>query len=138
MRLSEAIRLGAMLNHQEHWYLKNDLNGGTCAFGAVAEAFGVDPAAEEFVFAALRTKYPWLLNDARCPACHAIVGAWRRFRHEEVDVEDVVIHLNDDHRWSRERIAFWVETVELAPSVDAVDPHVADTGKPSTRDKVYS
>lgn len=112
MRLSDAIRLGAMWSPQGYLELAAK-DGGTCALGAAALAMGVDPAAHEAMrYAVLEVRWPVLDDPARCPACSRLKSAWRRFRQEEVYVEDVIIHLNDDHKWSRERIAQWVEAIE--------------------------
>lgn len=124
MKLSEAIRLGSLLKPQCEGALWKD--GQSCALGAACDAVGV-PDEEDYDIAihALRMEYPALDAEAQCPACSFIAGIWRRWREKEYDVEDVIIHLNDDHLWKRERIAAWValrEPVEVAASVGAVVP----------------
>ena len=108
MKLSEQIRLGAMLKPQAFGMLRRpvdwppvlgDVLGlrateGTCAYGAAMDA-GYVGAAIDYVAAA-------------CPVrghdyCTHVVRPY---------VMSVVMHLNDHHRWTREAIADWVETIE--------------------------
>lgn len=104
MKLSEAIREGAKLRPQAFGeYLKA---GGTCALGAAYEALCV---AED---RPVRTWFsegihPWetlllALMDGPCPACGYL------------HYENQIVHLNDTHKWTRERIADWVATQEPA------------------------
>jgi len=117
MKLSEAIRLGAMLAPQGFEDFVKDLAGVrvTCALGAAAEAIGsLNSAAlpgflvlPTLVSAALEAVFGEILNvpRRRCPvkACRV-----RRV------TANVIVHLNDDHRWTREQIAEWVDTLERA------------------------
>lgn len=139
MRLSEAILLGAMSSPQSFGDFM-DKDGQTCALGAAALAMGVDPAQSVSMrWAVLNTRYSLLEENAKCPACSLVSGWWRRFRNEESDVEDVIVHLNDDHYWTRERIANWLVTIERAHPltlftetpqvVVAVDPQVGISSK---------
>jgi hypothetical protein len=93
MKLSEAIRLGALLHPQLFgaFNLIERETGHilrTCAIGA-ASAAGYDTTR--------------LGNSSvtQCPACQLRGG-----------VAGIIAHLNDDHRWTRERIADWVEMCE--------------------------
>lgn len=113
LRLSEAIRLGAMLRPQGFGHLFS--HGKSCALGAAKEAIGMKgkrgkstawKMGQTFDFPAY---WPWLrmavthpVKEYQCgPDCrHASDAFW------------VVMHLNDHLRWSRERIADWVESVE--------------------------
>jgi hypothetical protein len=111
MRLSEAIRLGAMLKPQE---FTGAVNGkGTCALLAATEACGMElfriPMSTDYLppYVDLALRYPFLRNVAACPETYC---------HRAVYVKDVmgtIWHLNDSHRWTRERIADWVEQIEL-------------------------
>lgn len=101
MRLSEAIRLGAMLKPQafDSWGSDHD----SCAIGAAHDAIGIKRTAA-------RSTTPWfdLYNTTvLCPA-----GCNRRQRV----LINAVTHLNDEHRWTREQIADWVEGIERAQS----------------------
>jgi hypothetical protein len=107
MRLSEAIRLGAMLKPQYF----GDFYGPeqtTCALGAAGDAIGTVFIDQEDVAA----EWPWTQGDfVRCPG-ELECG-------ECGNVLNTIPHLNDDHRWTRERIADWVARHEPA-SVAAV------------------
>ena len=99
LRLSEAIRLGAMLKPQVFGILRDGI--GTCALGAALEACGIVANHLnnlEYVI----NRWPW--TDAKfhnCPGC----GYWGY-------PSAVITHLNDAHHWTREQIADWVETIE--------------------------
>lgn len=108
--MSEAIRAGALLRPQAFGHLfkyawkENDLEIQSCAIGAAAEAVSGRRAnsggTEAYNF--LSRLYPYLRDKCACPeACS-----------ESEEVQDIIIHLNDDHLMSRERIADWVEKYE--------------------------
>src|SRR5262245_42676934 len=104
MRLSEAIRLGAMMRPQAFRTLLTD--NGACALGAALLAVGARP--EEAVRSALN-RWPWASTvSADCPRC----GRSRT-------VFQVITHLNDCHGWTREQIATWVTGIE---PVDVLRP----------------
>ncbi len=102
--LSQAIRLGSTFHPQAFSQLVNKSNGQmrTCALGAALEAIGKlderDPDQQ------LRNRFG---NDVtelvECPLCEG-------YRY---NLLGLVAHLNDEHRWTRERIADWLETYEL-------------------------
>lgn len=104
MRLSEAIRLGAVLRPQAFGSFLNVSDGSTCAAGAAMEAIGElkDGNISE---ADIKKYFPatgWLVadpypEDAGEPAEPLI---------------DVIFHMNDGWRWTREKIADWVERLE--------------------------
>lgn len=98
MKLSEAIRLGAML-HPQAFGAMQFLNAnheiiGTCAMGA-----------------AMRAGYRPDVGAIRIVSCPV-------HRHASCLIDSnlyaMVTHLNDWHRWTREAIAGWVETIEAA------------------------
>ncbi len=101
MLLSEAIRLGAMLRPQAFGYMFDD-HGGSCAYGAAAEAIGfMRPAGNPIVsgITMLLCHHPeFRLPITQCPQCHYMM----------TDAG----HLNDTHHWTREHIADWVEGIE--------------------------
>lgn len=124
MKLSVAIRLGAMIRPQgRHAYLRH---GKSCAVGAALEAIGVPlkdlgndmfertsehEAAEEF---ARRPEFKeWSQINAKanqvCPSCSKDQGS----------VTNAIVCLNNEHRWTRERIADWVESIE-SPALSPV------------------
>jgi hypothetical protein len=91
MKLNEAIRLGAMLHPQGFGsYATTNLNGrvlATCTIGAAR-------------MAGFSSFFNWrrAAPPIWCPEC---VGLR--------DLGSTIIHLNDDHCWTRERIADWLE-----------------------------
>lgn len=139
MTLSEAIRLGAMLKPQafgvgHEWRVKPGVRGGlefeeaTCAFHAALDAHpcGTKRITGEESTRPLRGALVapdrdgtievidvpghWLIVLASfqtCPACPTYIGSRR-------PTFNLIAHLNDDHRWTREAIADWVETIEAA------------------------
>lgn len=102
MKLSEAIRLGALLHPQtfgatrKYAVIRNEIVG-TCAIGAAREA-------------GYSREFSWEVTG-RCPACEHNTTTWA--------LPNLMAHLNDFHRWTRERIADWVETVEPDETTDA-------------------
>ncbi len=108
MKLSEAIRLGAMLKPQYH-----DGSGdgkATCALAAAADALGIKYGIIA-PYDALEKLYPQLLKYERHP-----------ISKEMEPLEQCIWGLNDSFRWTRERIADWVATIEAQ---QAVDPETA-------------
>lgn len=113
MKLSEAIRLGALLNKQKR-YLAGDRSKGTCALEAATEALGFNYQVDNY-FAVCQQEFrlEFMLRYVRCPECH-----------EPSQLEYVITFcLNDRHGWTREHIADWVETIEPheeSPCVDII------------------
>jgi hypothetical protein len=107
MRPSEAIRLGSMLHPQgfKAYEQTRRINGQlvtqTCAIGA---GLAADPSFDEVGLAGIA--------PVRCPECA-----------DRGTVPAIIIHLNDDHRWTRERIADWLEPIENRQSENATRVH---------------
>lgn len=101
MKLSEAIRVGSKMHPQAFGNLRD--SDGTCAVGAALEAtntFGV-PIYETFpILTTLGLSCPF------CPSPKSIMG------NDCVKFGQIIAHINDVHRLSREAIAEWVETIE--------------------------
>lgn len=118
MKLSEAIRLGAMLKPQA---FNSSGREGSCALRAAADASGLqDDLHSLLAYEGLKRRYPVLLRPVpACPVC----WCWGT---EDAHVLDIVWHLNDSHRWTRERIADWVATVEPAEPSEIVESPVTD------------
>lgn len=111
MSLSEAIRLGTMMTSQAFRVVFR--GDGACAWGAALLAVGAPP--ERAVRSAARNRWPWAFAvSVNCPSC----GRSRL-------VCEVIAHLKDDHRWTREQIGAWVAEIEPAdaqPLEDVPDP----------------
>jgi hypothetical protein len=113
LRLSDAIRLGAMLRPQQAFYRLFDAGTqGTCANGAAAEAVGLldvsDPFRPRMIGIAPKDWWWSARDEGACPACPDFVDT----------TTQIVIHLNNEHRWTRERIANFVESRERAQASD--------------------
>jgi len=120
MRLSDAIRLGAMLRPQGFERLFHQ--GHSCAIGAAFEAGNVPAGTRDIELASFFDDVP-LGCRLRCPQC-AISFTLELGKPSAVNLAIGITHLNDIHRWPRERIADWVETLERAddrPSAPASD-----------------
>lgn len=106
MRLSEAIRLGSMLRPQ----IRNEYSTrrGSCAVGAACDALGIGElgiaAAEMEWVKAFDVDASGRIHHRLCPVC----GDGRP------NTVNAITHLNDDHKWTREQIADWVQTIEPA------------------------
>jgi hypothetical protein len=101
VRLSDAIHAGAKLRPQAFGFYQEA--GGSCALGAAYEAVSV--ADGRPWTSTLPFDHPWVallvaLMEVPCPACGYL------------HYENQITHLNDKHRWTRERIADWVATQE--------------------------
>lgn len=106
MRLSEAIRLGALLKPQafEHLVIDTPLSelAGLCALAGAALAIG----QSKLHYTEFLARWPFTEETAPCPTCHGL----------EDTVLAMIYHLNDYHRWTREEIADWVAVREQGES----------------------
>lgn len=124
MRLSEAIRLGAMLGPQALGWFHDDV-GGTCALGAAKAAVGS---------ATIAGFEPVLrFSPVTCPACQQCFTTTEQVHA----LGAMIVHLNDGHRWTREQIAELVASFEPADasplSADAVAGAELVTLEPTIR-----
>ena len=119
MRYSEAMRLGAMASGQAFYKLCDEA-GNTCAQGAVLLARGITDFREgrAWMRPDIQDFVQFLKTDAICPV-----------RSERNYVCNIIAFLNNDQRWSRERIADWVATIEPReeprPETVQVEPSLA-------------
>ena len=103
MRLSEAIRLGAMWSPQTRgaFFQRRGQEVATCALGAAFVASGMEASA-------------WARH---WPILHAVVRRAElpdelQDRPYALRVIDVIIALNDSAAWTRTMISEWVEMFE--------------------------
>lgn len=99
MKLSEAIRLGAMLRPPSvEWH--------GCALGVAAKAMGCHSGCpKKFLF----TTWPWLAAKIQSPD----PSSWAYCIDDaRTVIEDLNGWERTGLRWTRERIADWVATVE--------------------------
>lgn len=99
-QLAQAILMGARKRPQSfgHYF---DKQGGSCALGAAYEGFGIRlPRVADWVVPRHIEEIFPCLDDlfVKCPA-----GCGER-----TSLGELLVHLNDDHRWTREAIADWV------------------------------
>lgn len=118
MKLSDAILLGSTMRPQIHGRLSD--GEGTCAMGAAYEAAGILDAiaSDNMHIVRMKSQFPSAYSDRKysCP-CE---GSARRTECSDLltpcsdlrSLAYMVVHLNDDHFWTRERIASWVASVE--------------------------
>ena len=95
LKLSEAIRLGAMMTEQTFGEFGDD--DRTCAIGAAQKALGLPVSDNGPLLHLLHAR------SAAAPCGHG--STW--------SVGGLIIHLNDDDRWPREKIADWLEGLGL-------------------------
>lgn len=103
MKRSEAILAGAKLRPQGFGILYG--NGKSCALGAACEGSGYPiayQATARHVDAHLEKAFgAAVLNTiTSCP--------YSDCDHPDDFAEMIITHLNDDHKWTRERIAEWL------------------------------
>lgn len=122
--LSTAILEGCKLSPRQAYGYYN-VDGATCAMGAAQLAVGyiVTQFNSE---AADKLTQLWAGHDDRyhqlqlgiCPACSKTFGerCWSAYL-----MHNLVPHLNDNHRWTREHIAEYVAEQEFALGIH-VDP----------------
>jgi hypothetical protein len=102
--LSESIWRGAAMRAQSFRGMYDD--GETCGLGAAMDAVSQHGSLD------FLTVFPILAETTECPT-HQFTGPlWV-----------VIAYLNNSERWSRERIAAWVATVEARQQI----PEVAET-----------
>lgn len=111
MKLSEAILLGS-INTVQAYDTLYDGKGGACALGAALDAMNIT------ISQASKT-WPYLndINKSICPECMLTYNQrrakiWGLYGSIRSVVPNVIPHLNDNHRWTRPRIAVWVATQE--------------------------
>lgn len=129
MKLSEAIRDGAKMCPQA-FGTTEDGSGGRCALGAAMLSMGCLIHKLESHFPDLRTT---VKNPCECVQAGArLVGLEDIYNDNSLAV--VIAHLNDQHKWSREAIAEWVEVAEkqleamrvkIAPPMEPIKGEVA-------------
>ena len=99
--IAEAMRLGAQMGPQAFGVLFNN-SGGACAVGAAIAGCGMTQRNNPRPFGEYFGVRP---DVVVCPACG-----------EHSALFNVIVCLNDVHRWTREDIADWLEAQEQ-PSV---------------------
>jgi len=114
MELSEAIRKGSKLRPQSfgaHYGKTPDGSLGTCVLGAAHEGAGcitITTTADGMVQIEAHPEVPAFplldeYTDGPLPCGCDDVGT---------QIGAILVHLNDEHHWPRERIASWARHIE--------------------------
>jgi hypothetical protein len=112
MRLYEAILIGAALEPQTHFSYFNfeEASGGSCALGAMLKGSGLIPVqcdslplAVTDILREARQRFPELGLVLTCPCKESACVTYT------AELEVLIVHLNDEHRWTREQIARWIK-----------------------------
>ena len=109
MRLSEAIRLGAMLGSQTcgAFFRKRGDEVATCALGAAIEALG---AKDKGLYLSFTT---WPILNLQVPEKEVPPDLRMAFcRRPLQTLSSTIMELNDRAKWTRTQIADWVEEFE--------------------------
>jgi len=129
MRLSEAIRIGCKrAPMQQIGVYVSNLGVSACVLGAAYMAIETDVMSRlnpRDIMLLLVATFPILETTSECPSCRPVRSHRHAVRHFASMGDDSLLavlgHLNDKHRWNRERIADWVETVEDRMAGEAGD-----------------
>lgn len=115
MKISEAMRKGAKMGPQL-FGMFGDGTGGSCGQGAIALGAGLAtsetlmPHLTAQARKLLKEYFPELRSISACPACPV-----------HLYVDEGIVHLNDHHKWTRERIAGWIEAQVEVPTYSLLD-----------------
>ncbi len=93
---SQAMRCGARMIPRQAFRVARTIDGATDANQAAIDGGGIMPPD-------LKLRWPIISLRCACPECYRLGK-----------LLEVVNHLNDEHRWTRERIADFVEARERA------------------------
>lgn len=106
----EEIRV--VLNLFHNWY---DMEGKTAFSNTEIGSFDkatVVHSPDDPGFSSLAKELPGIKEKVLCPA-RLLVGIDRCNWPTNEDLLSTIIHLNDTHRWTREKIAEWVESLDI-------------------------
>jgi len=99
LELAAAIAEGVKRRPLQAFGEYFDDHGGSCALGAAYEGAYVLPQDAHTVHPRLHRIFDCLENvRRRCP-----VGC-----HKRLPLNAIILHLNDDHHWTREEIVEWL------------------------------
>jgi hypothetical protein len=100
IELADAILTGTRRRPVQSFGSYFGPEGGSCALGAAYEGVYLLPHdAHDAVPQRLDRFFNCLENTSRrCPAgCH-----------KQIPIAALIVHLNDDHQWTREQVAAWL------------------------------
>ena len=105
--LAEAILTGVERRPRQSFGTYFGPEGGSCALGAAYDGVYRLPDAVRGTHPHRMDRFFHCLENVskRCPAgCR-----------KQVPIAALIVHLNDDHRWTREQIAAWLRGAPLRP-----------------------
>lgn len=130
MKLSEAIRLGAMMKPQAFGKLRRVVyfykgqprqEIRTCALGAALDACGLltveDP--QSVPFGDLFERHPEITTTLMQYCRNPMIESDRTG-----SVHEVIVYLNDNCRWTREQIADWIACIEQCVEYEVFEEEV--------------
>jgi hypothetical protein len=109
--LAEAILTGAERRPRQSFGTYFGPEGGSCALGAAYDGVYRLPETVRGTHPTRMDRFFHCLENVskRCPAgCR-----------KQVPIAALIVHLNDDHRWTREQIAAWLRGAPLRPKAEA-------------------
>lgn len=116
MKLSEAIRLGAMSGKKQIKGVFHDSDGGVCAQGAALYAIGKLRGGSEPQ--AMREVWPWSVEPYV-----GVIPEIEKLKNSETATRMffrfVIAHLNNDCDWTFNEIADWVEQKEYELGIES-------------------
>lgn len=124
--LAEAIRIGAIGQKQISGRL-TDGGDGKCAIGAVFRTLGwwdgTYPLWDTYSRLVLEGAFPGI-SDMTCLCPYQIQ------LQEEVRVPypviQLIVHLNDDHHWTFDQIADWVDSLDIKVKAEISEEVLCD------------
>lgn len=114
VELAKAILTGVRRRPRQSFGDYYGPEGGSCALGAAYEGIHLLPRHVEGFHPRVWRLFDILENVSRsCPeGCR-----------KHIPLAALIVHLNDDHHWTRERIAAWVQgAVADAPAAEEPPP----------------
>ena len=135
MKLSDAIREGCENSGQSFGRLWRDDEGNykTCVLGAIMDAHGV--GSKNFTgLRVIRTSFPVLMLSVRecpvgCSLSYMNVNTYNikaMIDPSDFRLRDVMVHLNNHHKWSREKIAGWIDEFAFEKSEQKSQPQKSE------------
>jgi hypothetical protein len=129
MPFSQAIRLGALIT-KPYTGLSDLCNPpqATCVLGAALVALGLFGKCDHKTSLAVKLlveRYPFLKEVHECPVGQSCGFHGNNNKVLTCELSTILFHLNDRHRWTRERIADWVESIEPRLALKRIRSDVA-------------
>lgn len=118
MKLSEAILKGSQIRPQgfDNYFVKwPDGTVRSCALGAAYEAITGSSQVPDFDFIEKWPDEEAVKIATKNVSTNGVCGCEMVSR--VLPVANLVSHLNDHHKWTREKIAEWVSTVEKTENI---------------------